>query len=197
MNLDHLNIAPCVPVPTVPYGPVLVPCHINLLTGQFEPLLMIHDVYPNIPYVKSTSEEASEARPEKKLGRWCAEEDERVRMHVEMYGTQSWAQISRELNNTYHDGRSVRLGKHCRERWYNHLNPDLKKTEWTAEEDQILLSLYQEMGSSWSKIAKHIPGRTENHVKNRWNSLARKAKSHLESQAELELMQGLLTPETK
>lgn len=75
----------------------------------------------------------------------------------------------------------MRKGKHCRERWHNHLNPDLNSNkylegEWSYDEDIKLLNLKQNIGNKWSVIAKELPGRTENGVKNRWNSLIKKAK---------------------
>jgi hypothetical protein len=59
-----------------------------------------------------------------------------------------------------------------RERWLNHLDPGVKKTEWDAEEDRILCQAQEQCGNKWSKIAKLLHGRSENAVKNRWNSLA-------------------------
>ena len=70
-----------------------------------------------------------------------------------------------------------RIGKQCRERWTNHLDPNLKKGGWTHEEDTILAEAQQRWGNAWTKIAKLLPGRAENAVKNRWNSAFRRKKS--------------------
>ncbi|KAJ1263159.1 hypothetical protein BS78_09G162500 [Paspalum vaginatum] len=70
-----------------------------------------------------------------------------------------------------------KIGKQCRERWFNHVQPDIKKTPWTKEEELMLVGWHRRLGKKWSEIAKRIPGRTENNIKNHWNATLRSLKA--------------------
>ena len=108
-------------------------------------------------------------KPPSIKGPWSPEEDQKLHDLVIEFGPEKWITIAQQLG--------TRSGKQCRERWHNHVNPDIKKGPFTPDEDSAILRLFHDVGSKWAYISKYLPGRTDNAIKNHYNTvLVRRAK---------------------
>lgn len=95
-------------------------------------------------------------------GSWTADEDRKIISWVSVNGPHKWTLLAEKMPG--------RIAKQCRERWCNHLNPNIKTSPWTLEEDQVIIQTIRNIGTKWAEISRLLPGRTDNSIKNRWNS---------------------------
>ncbi|KAJ6798225.1 myb-related protein 308-like [Iris pallida] len=96
-------------------------------------------------------------------GAWTKEEDQRLIAYIKAHGEGCWRSLPKAAG-------LLRCGKSCRLRWINYLRPDLKRGNFTEEEDELIIKLHGLLGNKWSLIAGRLPGRTDNEIKNYWNT---------------------------
>ncbi|KAK9743289.1 hypothetical protein RND81_03G229600 [Saponaria officinalis] len=96
-------------------------------------------------------------------GAWTKDEDQRLIDYIRVHGEGCWRSLPKSAG-------LLRCGKSCRLRWINYLRPDLKRGNFTEEEDELIIKLHSLLGNKWSLIAGRLPGRTDNEIKNYWNT---------------------------
>lgn len=151
-------IAPPIAQTTMPTATYMVAPGMNMILPpgaiQYQPMIAgMH--------MTQAEKAANAKRP------WTEEEDRCLMDAIQRYGPQRWPLIASFVQRG-------RAGKQCRERWFNHLCPQVKKGEWTEEEDRLIQEGVNELGTKWSEIVKRLPGRTDNAIKNRYNSQQRR-----------------------
>ncbi|KAL8518722.1 hypothetical protein ACS0TY_009897 [Phlomoides rotata] len=109
----------------------------------------------------------STPKVEMKKGPWTRDEDQKLLAYIQEHGHGSWRTIPEKAG-------LERCGKSCRLRWTNYLRPDIKRGKFSSHEEKSIIRLHALLGNRWSVIAAHLPNRTDNEIKNYWNTRLKK-----------------------
>ncbi|CAI9302424.1 unnamed protein product [Lactuca saligna] len=109
-----------------------------------------------------------------KKGLWSPDEDQKLREYIVNYGHGCWSAVPINAG-------LERNGKSCRLRWVNYLRPGLKRGAFSMQEEETILTLHGLLGNKWSLMSQHLPGRTDNEIKNHWHSYLKKRVAKSES----------------
>ncbi|KAK7345772.1 hypothetical protein VNO77_16383 [Canavalia gladiata] len=112
-----------------------------------------------------------------KKGPWTPHEDLILINYINTYGHKNWRALPKQAG-------LLRCGKSCRLRWTNYLRPDIKRGNFTREEENMIIQLHEMLGNRWSAIAARLPGRTDNEIKNVWHTHLKKKKRPKQEQEE-------------
>ena len=153
------------------------------LAGQSEEWSVIAAHFPGRTSKQVLAHWKKVANPNIVRGSWTYLEDQKIIEWVDLKGPTKWAGCAEQLPG--------RIAKQCRERWFNNLDPNIKRDPWTVEEDHIIISAIQSIGHKWAEIARLLPGRTDNAIKNRWNSTLKK-KGPMDAETFIRQNPGLL-----
>nr|URY19003.1 MYB protein [Zanthoxylum bungeanum] len=136
---------------------------------------------------KSSDKLIAKPKPKHRKGLWSPDEDQRLRNYVLQHGHACWSSVSINAG-------LQRNGKSCRLRWINYLRPGLKREVFNKQEEETILTLHRLLGNKWSQIAQHLPGRTDNEIKNYWHTHLKKKLAKLEEMEATPSSENLESP---